>query len=136
MKKLLIINLLLCSFPLFSQTDTAADSTAADEKVYEMFDIQAPPGYPGGEKELLHFLTTNIAYPAEARNNKVSGSVLLNFVVNKDGSIVDVNILRDIGSGCGKEAKRVVEMMPNWTPGERRGEKVRVRYTLPVRFRL
>ncbi len=136
MKKLLMISLLFYSVHLAAQTEPPADSLATDEKVYEMFDVQTPPKYPGGENELVRFLAQNIRYPAEARKNKVAGIVILTFVVNKDGSISDADILRDIGSGCGVEAKRVVESMPDWTPGELRGNTVRVRFTLPVRFKL
>jgi protein TonB len=101
-----------------------------------MFDIQVPPSFPGGEKELLNYLSQNIQYPADASEKKISGIVALTFVVNKDGSISDVQIVQEIGGGCGEEAKRVVESMPNWIPGKLRGEPVRVRFTLPIRFKM
>ena len=107
-----------------------------EEKTYEMFDIQKPPGFPGGEKELLKFLSENIKYPPLARENNIQGTVALTFVVGKDGSVKDVQIVKDIGGGCGKEAVRVVESMPKWNPGEANGHPVKVRFTLPVRFRL
>ena len=107
-----------------------------EEKSYELFDISKPPSFPGGEREMLKFLSENIKYPALARENNIQGTVALTFVVDKDGSIADVNIIKDIGAGCGKEAVRVVKAMPKWNPGEANGQKVKVRYTLPVRFRL
>ncbi|MBK7937481.1 MAG: TonB family protein [Lewinellaceae bacterium] len=107
-----------------------------EDKTYEMFDIQKPPGFPGGEKELLKFLSENIKYPPLARENNIQGTVALTFVVGKDGSVRDVQIVKDIGGGCGKEAVRVVESMPKWNPGEANGHPVKVRFTLPVRFRL
>lgn len=106
------------------------------EKTYELFDIQKPPSFPGGEAELLKYLAKNIQYPALARENNIQGSVVLTFVVNKDGSISDVNIVRDVGGGCGKEAERVVKSMPKWSPGEANGNPVKVRFTLPVKFKL
>ncbi len=107
-----------------------------EDKTYEMFDIQKPPGFPGGEKELLKYLGENIKYPPLARENNIQGTVALTFVVTKDGSVRDVQIVKDIGGGCGKEAVRVVESMPKWNPGEANGHPVKVRFTLPVRFRL
>jgi periplasmic protein TonB len=106
------------------------------EKTYELFDIQKQPSFPGGEKELLKYLAENIKYPPLARENNIQGKVALTFVVNKDGSISDVSVLKDIGGGCGKEALRVVGSMPKWVPGEANGNPVKVRFTLPVQFRL
>lgn len=107
-----------------------------EDKTYEMFDIQKPPSFPGGEKELLKFLSENIKYPPLARENNIQGTVALTFVVGKNGQVSDVQILKDIGGGCGKEAVRVVQSMPKWNPGEANGNPVKVRFTLPVRFRL
>jgi len=113
-----------------------APKAPVEDKTYEMFDIQKPPSFPGGEKELLKFLAENIKYPPLARENNIQGNVALTFVVNKNGSVSDVSILRDIGGGCGKEAVRVVNSMPKWNPGEANGNPVKVRFTLPVRFKL
>lgn len=107
-----------------------------EEKTFEMFDIQKPPSFPGGETELFKFLQKNIEYPALAKENNIQGVVPITFVIGKDGSVSDVSILRDIGGGCGKEAVRVVKAMPKWVPGEANGNPVKVRYTLPVRFKL
>ncbi len=107
-----------------------------EEKTYEMFDIQKPPSFPGGEGELLKYLAENIKYPPLARENNIQGVVALTFVIAKDGSVRDVNIVKDIGGGCGKEAVRVVQTMPKWLPGEANGNPVKVRFTLPVRFKL
>jgi protein TonB len=107
-----------------------------EDKTYEMFDIQKPPSFPGGERELLKFLSENIKYPPLARENNIQGTVALTFVVGKNGQVTDVQIVKDIGGGCGKEAVRVVQSMPKWNPGEANGNPVKVRFTLPVRFRL
>ncbi|MEZ4942010.1 MAG: energy transducer TonB [Saprospiraceae bacterium] len=107
-----------------------------EDRVYEMFDIHKPPGFPGGEAELLKYLADNIKYPPLARENNIQGVVALSFVVDKGGRVREVYVLKDIGGGCGKEALRVVENMPKWIPGEANGHPVKVRFTLPVRFRL
>lgn len=119
-----------------SELQVIEEPKVVEEKTYELFDIQKPPTFPGGEKELLKFLGENIKYPALARENNIQGNVALTFVVDKDGSVKDVQIVKDIGGGCGKEAVRVVQSMPKWIPGEANGNSVKVRYTLPVKFRL
>jgi len=107
-----------------------------EEKTYELFDIQKPPSFPGGDGELMKFLAKNIEYPTLAKENNIQGVVALTFVVGKDGSVTDVQVVKDIGGGCGKEAVRVVKSMPKWVAGEANGNPVKVRFTLPVRFRL
>ncbi|MCB0526329.1 MAG: TonB family protein, partial [Saprospiraceae bacterium] len=97
-----------------SELEIIEEPKVVEEKTFEMFDIQKPPSFPGGEGELFKFLQKNIEYPALAKENNISGVVPLTFVVNKDGSVSDVQILRDIGGGCGKEAVRVVKSMPKW----------------------
>jgi periplasmic protein TonB len=107
------------------------------EKTYEQFDVSKLPSFPGGEAELQKYLSQNIKYPAIAKENNIQGTVALSFVVEKDGSLSNIKILKDPGGGCGKEAVRVLESMPRWTPGEAAGgNKVKVKFTLPVRFRL
>jgi TonB family protein len=101
-----------------------------------MFDITQQPSYPGGNKALLHFLASNIVYPDSARAKNVQGIVAATFVIAKDGSLTDAAIIRDIGGGCGEEVLRVLSLMPKWTPGQVDGKPVKVRFTLPVRFRL
>lgn len=107
-----------------------------EDKTYELFDIQKPPSFPGGDGELMKFLAKNIEYPTLAKENNIQGVVALTFVVGKDGSVTDVQVVKDIGGGCGKEAVRVVKSMPKWVAGEANGNPVKVRFTLPVRFRL
>jgi protein TonB len=119
-----------------SELQVVEEPKVVEEKTYEMFDIQKPPSFPGGEKELLKYLSENIKYPPLARENNIQGTVALTFVVGKNGQVSDVQILKDIGGGCGKEAVRVVQSMPKWIPGEANGNPVKVRFTLPVRFRL
>lgn len=99
-------------------------------------ELLSQPEFPGGEAAMFNFIAKNILYPAEARNNNIQGTVVLTFVVNKDGKITDITIMKDIGGGCGAEAARVVAMMPDWKPGMTVLGPVKVRYTLPVKFRL
>ncbi|MCK9450742.1 MAG: M56 family metallopeptidase [Bacteroidales bacterium] len=96
--------------------------------------VEEMPVYPGGASEMMNFLANNIQYPEQARRQKIQGRVFVNFVVEKDGAVSNVKILRGIGSGCDEEAIRVVELMPKWKPGKQRGQAVRVSFNLPVKF--
>jgi protein TonB len=111
-----------------------------DEEVVEEAPIftvvESMPEFPGGMQELYTFLGNNIKYPVMAKESGIQGKVYVTFVVEVDGSITDVRVLRGIGGGCDEEAVRVVQNMPKWTPGKQRGKPVRVQYNLPVRFTL
>ena len=98
--------------------------------------VEEMPSFPGGDAECMRFLNKNIKYPTIAQENGIQGRVILQFVVNKDGSIVDVVVARSVDPYLDKEAVRVVNMMPKWKPGKQRGKPVRVKFTLPVTFRL
>ncbi|PLW93191.1 MAG: energy transducer TonB [Marinilabiliales bacterium] len=92
------------------------------------------PEFPGGEEALFLYLGNNIKYPRAAREIDLQGTVILQFIIEKDGSVSNVVVARGIGGGCDEEAVRVVQKMPKWTPGKQYGRPVRVQYTLPVRF--
>lgn len=96
--------------------------------------VEQMPQFLGGERELFRYLGSNLKYPAMARDMGTQGIVWVQFVVNKDGSIVDTEILRGIGGGCDEEALRVVKKMPKWKPGFQGGKKVRVLFRLPINF--
>jgi protein TonB len=98
--------------------------------------VEKKPEFPGGLDELYQYLGANIKYPPIAKDTGIKGKVHLTFVVEKDGSITNARLLRDIGGGCGEEALRVIKEMPKWSPGEQRKKTVRVQFTLPVNFRL
>lgn len=98
--------------------------------------VESMPEYPGGETELYKYLGNSINYPEQARNLGLQGKVYVTFVVERDGSIANPKVLRDIGGGCGEEALRVVRSMPKWKPGKQHGKNVRVQYNLPVLFQL
>ncbi len=98
--------------------------------------VENDPEFPGGMEALYKYLAQNIKYPQLARDNGITGKVYVTFVVERDGSIANPKVLRDIGGGCGQEAIRVVKSMPKWTPGKQRGKAVRVQFNLPVNFSL
>lgn len=98
--------------------------------------VEEQPGYPGGEEARIAFLQQNIKYPEEAKELGIQGKVFVTFVVEVDGSITAVQVLRGIGGGCDEEAVRVVKSMPKWVPGKQRGVPVRVQFNLPIKFTL
>lgn len=103
-------------------------------RVYDV--VEQMPSFPGGISGLRTYLNQNIRYPAEAQENCVQGRVIVSFVVEKDGHISDVTVLRSVDPSLDKEAVRVIRNMPRWTPGKQGGEPVKVRYNVPVSFRL
>ncbi|MDR0348736.1 MAG: energy transducer TonB [Tannerella sp.] len=98
--------------------------------------VEEMPEFPGGMSELMSYLSKSIKYPVVAQENGISGRVSVAFVVNKDGSIVDAEVVRGIDASLDKEALRVINAMPKWKAGKQRGKPVRVKFTLPVNFRL
>lgn len=99
--------------------------------------VETMPEFPGGQQALFKYLNENVKYPVIAQENGIQGRVICQFVVNKDGAIVDVEVVRSGGDpSLDKEAVRVIKSMPKWNPGKQRGKAVRVKYTVPVNFRL
>lgn len=98
--------------------------------------VENQPEFPGGNTAMMKFLGDNIKYPVIAQENGIQGRVICNFVVEKDGSITDVQVVRGVDPSLDREAMRVIQQMPRWKPGKQRGQAVRVRFTLPVVFRL
>lgn len=98
--------------------------------------VEEMPSYPGGEQEMYRFISQNIEYPRMAKESGISGRVFVTFVVEKDGSVTDVQVLRGIGGGCDEEAIRVIKSMPKWKAGKQRGKAVRVQYRMPIKFTL
>ncbi len=107
------------------------------EVANKVFDVvEEMPSFPGGQGALMSFLSSNIKYPVVAQENGVQGRVIVGFVVEKDGSISDVKVMRSVDPSLDREAQRVVKSMPKWKPGKQNGSAVRVKYTVPVVFRL
>ncbi len=98
--------------------------------------VEEMPEFPGGAAKLMEYIQKNIKYPIMARESDIQGRVFVNFVVEPDGSISNVTVMRGIGGGCDEEAVRVVNSMPNWKPGKQRGSAVRCAYTVPIIFKL
>ena len=120
-----------------NQTPAELASVAAQVDTGQVFRVvEKMPEYSGGINALMHYLATNIKYPAEARKAKVQGRVYVNFIIEKNGSISHVKVLKGIGHGCDKESVKVVENMPRWIPGYQKGKPVRVEYNLPIKFSL
>ena len=118
-----------------------AKEVIADEKPKEeetkVFDVvEQMPEFPGGQAALLKWISDNIKYPAIAEENGIQGRVVCTFVVERDGSVTDVQVARSIDPSLDKEAVRVLKKMPKWIPGKQNGSAVRVKYTVPVTFRL
>ena len=105
-----------------------------EEQIFQIVEEQAQ--YPGGMAECMKFLSKNIKYPTISQENGVQGRVIVQFVVNRDGSIVDAKVMRGVDPYLDKEALRVVGLMPKWSPGKQRGKAVRSQFILPVMFRL
>jgi len=99
--------------------------------------VESMPEFPGGAQAMFKYLSENVKYPVIAQENGIQGRVICQFTVNKDGSIVDIVVVRSAGDeSLNKEAIRVIKSMPKWKPGKQRGKPVRVNYTLPVNFKL
>ena len=98
--------------------------------------VKEMPEFPGGQAALMSFIAKSIKYPVVAQENGIQGRVTCSFVVNKDGSIVDAEVIRGIDPSLDKEALRVINTMPKWKPGKQRGKPVRVKFTVPINFRL
>ncbi|MBO5956743.1 MAG: energy transducer TonB [Bacteroidales bacterium] len=98
--------------------------------------VEEMPEFPGGAAKMMEFIQKNIKYPMMARESDIQGRVFVNFVVEPDGTITNVTVMRGIGGGCDEEALRVVQSMPNWKPGKQRGSAVRCSFTVPIIFKL
>ena len=108
-----------------------------DETATKVFDVvEQMPSFPGGDAALMSFLNKNIKYPVIAEENGIQGRVVATFVVERDGSITDVKVIKSVDPSLDKEAVRVLKSMPKWIPGKQNGQSVRVKYTVPVTFRL
>lgn len=105
-----------------------------ENKVFDV--VEQMPSFPGGPSALMSYLNSNVKYPVVAQENGVQGRVVISFVVEKDGSITDVQVVRSVDPSLDREAARVVKSMPNWIPGKQNGSAVRVKYNVPVAFKL
>lgn len=110
------------------------EEEVVEQEIFQI--VEEMPAFPGGEQKLMEYVGKNIKYPQIARESGIQGRVFVGFVVEPDGSVSNVKLLRGIGGGCDEEAMRVIKNMPKWKPGKQRGKAVRVSYQIPVMFRL
>ncbi|GAB3931465.1 energy transducer TonB [Larkinella terrae] len=117
-----------------TKVEAAVEAAPKEDQIFTV--VEQNPEFPGGMAALGQFLGKNIRYPPAASRANVSGRVFVSFVVNTDGSIQDVSVLKGLGFGTDEEAMRVVKSMPKWRPGKQSGRPVRVKYNLPINFQL
>jgi len=123
-----------------TEIDYAIDDMISDSPEEEVIEeeiftiVEKMPEFPGGIEALFAYLGSTLKYPAMAKDAAIQGKVYVTFVVDRDGSIANVQVLRGIGGGCDEEAVKVVKSMPKWEPGRQRGKAVRVQYNLPINF--
>lgn len=123
--------ILLC---VMMATLMAIHSEAQNDKVYEVVEVM--PEFPGGMPALLEYMSNGLKYPKEAEKQKIEGRVIVSFIVEKDGSIVEVQTMKAVHPLLDKEAVRLVSAMPKWKPGKHNGSPVRVSFALPINFKL
>ena len=133
MKKLIILSLMA----LLGLTTVSAQKTVVAQKNQKVFDVvEQMPEYPGGIQALFEYLSQNVKYPSDAENQKVEGRVIATFIVETDGTINNVEVVKPVFPSLDAEAIRVLSGMPKWTPGKQSGKEVRVKYTVPINFNL
>ena len=142
--------LLIVNARATAQQTTKANKTAREAKTADVTDIkinkadadtifdvvEVAPEFPGGMDQMAKYLSENIKYPEEAKDKGISGRVYIEFVIEKDGAVSNVKVMKSIGGGCDEEGVRVVKAMPKWKPGMQKGKPVRVHYVLPIFFKL
>ncbi len=138
---LCVISLLFFTMRMSAQqTDPVSaqqtDPTTAATVTTTLSSLEQMPDFPGGQKALIKYLSENMEYPEEARKNGIEGKVLSQFMVNEDGTLTDVQIIRRLGYGCDEEVLRLITQMPKWNAGKEDGKAVKVLFKLPVVFML
>jgi len=133
MKTLCLSLLLCCSTLLLAQHKKAATVVKEDTTIYTIIDKM--PEFPGGSEAMKKFLSENLRWTKELEECGIQGRSILQFIIEKDGSLTSVVVVRGVDPLLDKEAVRVIKLMPKWIPGEHKGKKVRVKYTLPVSWR-
>lgn len=133
MKKLILM-LLMAGGCLMTANAQKTVVSQTNQKVFDT--VEQMPEYPGGMQAMIEFLQTNMKYPEDAAKQKVEGRVMVQFVVETDGSVSDVHVAKQVFPSLDAEAVRVVQAMPKWTPGKEKGRVVRVKYLLPIVFRM
>ena len=135
-KRIFIFSVLWAMMFIASAQEVNVSSTkeADDDRIYDIVEVNAE--FPGGDEAMYKWLSENIKYPTAAREKGISGRVYAQFVVNRDGSIVDIEILRSPDISLSKETKRLLKKMPKWKPATQGGKPVRCNFRLPIKFNL
>ena len=135
MKRLIFMSLMAtCCLTTVLAQKTVVSQKDQKEEPFDV--VEDMPAFPGGMEAMIQFINNNIQYPADAQKQKVDGRVLVNFVVEKDGSITEVKVIKPTFPSLDAEAVRVVKAMPKWKPGYQKGQAVRVQFTMPINFSL
>ena len=119
-----------------SLDENVKNTKPADNEIKDFASVEVLPEFEGGMAGWSAYISKTFKYPAEARNNNISGRVIMSFVVLKDGSLTDIKVLRGIGGGADEEAVRILRESPKWKPGIQNGKPVMVAYTMPIFFQL
>lgn len=137
-KSLLLYLLIGIAFPTFvyAQEKQNGNAVAGSDAEYSFEQLEQKPEFPDGNAGLGKYLSENIKYPKKAVKKNITGKVFVQFVIDKTGKVVDVTVPRGVDKSLDKEAVRVVKAMPNWKPGMKDGVPVKVRYTIPINFKL
>ena len=136
-KTLLLLVALMLGGVLWAQTDGKGVSAAVKDDDTEIFTVvEQDPVFPGGMDALYRWIGSNYKWPIEARDCDATGTVFVTFVIEKDGSVSNIRLLRDIGCGHGQAVVEMLKHMPKWKPGKQQGKKVRVQFNLPVKIQL
>ena len=135
MKRLIMMSLMaICCLTTVLAQKTVVSQKDQKEDPFNV--VEDMPAFPGGMEAMIQFISSNIKYPADVKKQKVDGRVLVNFVVEKDGSITEVKVIKPAFPSLDAEAVRVVKAMPKWKPGYQNGKAVRVQFTMPINFSL
>jgi len=114
--------------------DSSAKASENQEDLYEI--VERSPSFPGGPSAMMAFIAKNLSYPPEALSYSIEGTVVVEFIVERDGSLSNIKAIKDIGGGCGDAVVEVIAAMPLWEPGSQRDTPVRVKMRAPVRFKI
>ncbi|MCQ2300563.1 MAG: energy transducer TonB [Bacteroidales bacterium] len=127
-----VVYLYGCPEPSFNRNDSTTVADDPGDEIYLIPDVECE--FPGGTKALYTFFADNIHYPEQALKEQIEGKIYLSLIIEKDGTVSEIKLLRDIGGGCGKEAVRVAKMMPQWKPALVNNKPARSRFNIPFYF--
>ncbi len=135
MRKIIFLFILLIF--VFSKNTNAQNVSSSSNAAHEVFSyVEQMPQFVGGQNAMAKFISSHLKYPKKAKKKHTEGKVIVKFIVSETGKVEKVEVLKGIGNGCDEAAKKVIEKMPNWTPGKQNGKTVAVYFNLPISFKL